>query len=112
MACRMGVRESKAKRQAGITNNNGVQISRCFLGRKEKATGSWMIADPLSRGMPAAPTGIRRFNTYVTSERRRIVAQVRREVPKHRDFFAVRDSVRCCGDLLATTVDNAYWAGL
>ena len=25
--------------------------------RKAKAIGSWMIADPLSIGMPAAPTG-------------------------------------------------------
>ena len=63
-----------------------------FLGRKEKAMGSWMIADPLSRRTPAAPTGTRRFNAYVVPERRRIVAQVRREVLKNRDFFAVRDS--------------------
>ena len=49
MACRMHVRESKAKRQAGITNNNGCADLSMFLGRKEKATGSWKIADPLSR---------------------------------------------------------------
>jgi len=40
--------------------------------------------------LPAAPTDIRRFNTYLTSERRRIVAQVRREAPKNRDFLAVQ----------------------
>jgi hypothetical protein len=83
-----------------------------FLGRKEKAKGSWMIADPLVE-LPAAPTtGIRRFNAYLQSERRRIVAQVRREVLKNRDFFAVRDSAQRCDDLLTTTVDNDDWAGL
>ena len=50
MARRMDVRESEAKKLAGITNNNGLQIDlSMFLGRKGKATGSWMIADPLSR---------------------------------------------------------------
>ena len=62
--------------------------------------------------MPETPTGTRRFNTYLVSERRRIVAQVRREVPKNRDFIAVRDSDECCDDLLTTTVDNDDRAGL
>jgi hypothetical protein len=48
----MDVRESKAQRQAGITNNYDVQISRCFLGRKEKAPGSWKT--PIPREMNAA----------------------------------------------------------
>ena len=48
----------------------------------------------------------------LVSERRRIVAQVRREVPKNRDFIAVRDSDECCDDLLTTTVDNDDRAGL
>ena len=60
---------------------------------------------------PAAPTDVRRFNTYLTSERRRIVAQVRREAPKNLDFLAVR-MPRGRDDLLTTTVDNADWAGL
>jgi len=47
MACRMDVRESKAKRLAGITNVHDLKISRSFCG-KEKATGSCEIADPLS----------------------------------------------------------------
>jgi hypothetical protein len=83
-----------------------------FLGRKELATGSWMIADPLVESPAAPTTGIRRFNAYLLSERRRIVAQVRREVLKNRDFFAVQDSPRRCDDLLTTTVDNDDWAGL
>jgi len=40
-----------------ITNANGVQISSMLFVRKEQAMGSWMIADPPSIGMPAAPTG-------------------------------------------------------
>jgi hypothetical protein len=40
------------------------------------------------------------------------VAQVRREVPKNRDFIAVRDSDESCDDLLTTTVDNDDRAGL
>ena len=83
-----------------------------FLGCKEQATGSWLIADPLSRDRRQPPLGTRRFNAYVVPERRRIVAQVRREVPKNRGFFAVQDSPRRCDDLLTTTVDNDDWAGL
>ena len=45
-------------------------------------------------------------------ERRRIVAQVRREVPKNLDFFAVQDSPAGCDDLLTSAVDNANRAGL
>jgi hypothetical protein len=40
-----------------LTNANGVQISSMLFVRKEKAMGSWMIADPLSIGMPTAPAG-------------------------------------------------------
>jgi len=59
-----------------------------------------------------SPLGARRFDAYLQSERRRIVAQVRRKVPKNRDFIAVRDSDECCDDLLTTTVDNDDRAGL
>ena len=45
-------------------------------------------------------------------ERRRIVAQVRRKVPKNQGFLAVQDSLARCDDLLTTTVDNADRAGL
>jgi hypothetical protein len=41
----MDVRESEAKRLAGITNVDGVQISRCLSAARKKAIGSWMIAD-------------------------------------------------------------------
>ena len=46
------------------------------------------------------------------SERRRIVAQVRRKARKYRDFFVVRDYRSRWDDLLTTGVDNADWAGL
>ena len=45
-------------------------------------------------------------------ERRRIVAQVRRKVPKNQGFFAVRDSPARYDDLLTSAVDNADRAGL
>ena len=83
-----------------------------FPGRRNGATGSCKIADPRTDETPATPTGIRRFNAYVQSERRRIVAQVRRKVLKNRGFFAARDSVRWRDDLLTTGVDNADRAGL
>ena len=46
------------------------------------------------------------------SERRRIVAQVRRKARKYRDFFVVRDYRSRWDDLLTAGVDNADWAGL
>jgi hypothetical protein len=58
------------------------------------------------------PTGSQRFNPYLSSERRRIVAQVRRKGPKNQDFLAVQDSRGRCDDLLTTGVDNADRAGL
>jgi hypothetical protein len=45
-------------------------------------------------------------------ERRRIVAQVRREVPKNQGFHAVQDSAARYDDLLTSGVDNADRAGL
>jgi hypothetical protein len=95
-----------------ITNANGVQISSMLFVRKEQAMGSWMIADPPSIGMPAAPTGNPAIQYLTMPERRRIVAQVRREVPKNLDFFAVQDSPAGCDDLLTSAVDNANRAGL
>jgi hypothetical protein len=48
MARRLDVRESKANRLAGITNNQGCADLSMFLGRQGKAMGSWKIADPLN----------------------------------------------------------------
>ena len=65
-----------------------------FPGRKGKATGWLEVAAPRvvkSRQLPLASDD---SVLTLVSERRRIVAQVRREVPKNRDFFAVQDSVR------------------
>jgi hypothetical protein len=61
-----------------------------FVGRKEKAMNSWVIAVPLSVERPQPPRH-RRFNAFVMPERRRIVAQVRRKVLKYRGFRAVED---------------------
>jgi hypothetical protein len=83
-----------------------------FLGRKEKAMNSWKVADPSSRSPPAAPLASDDSMLTSPSGRRRIVAQVRRKVPKSRDFIAVGDSAERCDDLLTTTVDNDDRAGL
>jgi hypothetical protein len=83
-----------------------------FPGIRKRRWVPSELADPSVEETPAAPTGTRRFNAYVAPERRRIVAQVRRKVPKYRDFFVVQDSHRRCDDLLTTPVDNPDWAGL
>jgi hypothetical protein len=82
----MNVREEKAKRTAGITNANGLQISSMPLVRKEKAMGSWMIASSPQYWNPGSPHWYPAIQYPSMPERRRIVAQVRREVPKSRDF--------------------------
>ena len=46
------------------------------------------------------------------SERRRIVALVRREALKNQDFFALRDSPARCDNLLTMTVDKPLKPGL
>jgi hypothetical protein len=112
MACRIAVRVSKANRLAGGSNNNGVQVSRCFQAAGTGRQVHWKIANSSTDETPATPTGIRRFNAYVPSERRRIVAQVRRKLLKNRDFFAARDSIQGRDDLFTTGVDNADRAGL
>ena len=83
-----------------------------FPGIRKRRRVPLEIADPSVEETPAAPTGTRRFNAHIAPERRRIVAQVRRKVPKYRDFFAVEDSRWRCDDLLTTPVDNADRAGL
>ena len=108
----MGVREPKAKRSAGITNNNGAQISRCFLGRKEQATGSWMIADSLSRKTPGRPhlapgDSILRYSQNVAGLWLKYgVKSLKIETSSQRGILCGGD------DLSTTTVDNADWAGL
>ena len=83
-----------------------------FPGIRERRWVPLEIADPSVEQTPAAPTGTRRFNVYVVPERRRIVAQVRRKVPKNRGFWAAEDSGAGCDDLLTTGVDNPDRAGL
>ena len=55
MACRMDVRESKGHKAGRDHEQQWCADLPMFPGRKEKATGSWMIADPLVE-LPAAPT--------------------------------------------------------
>jgi hypothetical protein len=77
------------------------------------AMGSSLIADPqtnLNAGSP--PLASDDSIAIYTSERRRIVAQVRREVPKKCGFFAAQKFAARCDDLLTMTVDNDDWAGL
>jgi len=84
-----------------------------FLGCKEKATGSWMIADPLSRKIPGSPhlasgDSILRYSQNVAGLWLKYGAKP----------LKIETSLRCevlCAvgdDLSTTTVDNADWAGL
>ena len=79
-----------------------------FLGRLEQAMRPPVPGS--ERRQPPLASGDSTLN--LLSERRRIVAQVRRKVRKYRDFFVVRDYRSRCDDLLTTDVDNADWAGL
>src|ERR1700712_1991971 len=53
-ATRLDIRESKANRLAGITNGNGVQISRCFSAARERRRAHGRSPFP-GRSPPAAP---------------------------------------------------------
>ncbi len=124
VACRMDVREAKAKalikkQRLGPESHTTMMRRSLDVSRPQgKAKGSLRSPSPRdrqvdqSRSSPAAPTGTRRFNPYILPERRRIVAQVRRKVPKNQDFSAFQDSLGRCDDLLTTGVDNADRAGL
>jgi hypothetical protein len=59
-----------------------------LLGNREKATGSSRIADPQLDECRQPPLASDDSLLMYAPERRRIVAQVRREVPKNRGFFA------------------------
>jgi len=72
---------------------NGVQISSRLLVRKGKAMGSDDRRSPQHWNADSPHWQPGDSILSYTSERRRIVAQVRREVPKNRDFFAVGDSL-------------------
>src|ERR1700755_23752 len=56
---------------------------------------------------PGSRTGIRQLNAYILSDRRRIVAQVRRKVPKYRGFFSPQNFWPRCDALLTSRVDRS-----
>jgi len=88
-----------------------LQISSVlFVGKK--ATGLKDCRSPRYPSRPAAPHWHQAIQIPIYLERRRNVDKVRRQVPKNRELFAVRDSTARCDDLLTTTVDNADRAGL
>jgi hypothetical protein len=61
-----------------------------LLGYRNAATGSSLIADPNPFECRQPPLASDDSTPMYTSERRRIVAQVRREVPKKWGFFATQ----------------------
>ena len=82
-----------------------------FLGRlKQAMVGSKRPFRVDDHRQPPLASGDSMLN--LLSERRRIVAQVRRKVPNCRDFLGPRDSHTRCDDLLTTGVDSTDWAGL
>jgi hypothetical protein len=93
MARRMVVRESMAQGPAELANDNAVQISRCFSALRNRRRVFKRIADPGFRLNVGSPqTGIPTIQSpHCMPERRRIVAQVRREVLKNRGFFGAEN---------------------
>ena len=83
-----------------------------LLGFREQAMGSRDRRSPTRRTAAAPHWQLAIQFINLLSERRRIVAQVRRKPLKNRDFFAARDSVQWRDDLFTTGVDNADRAGL
>jgi hypothetical protein len=83
-----------------------------FPGRKEKATGSWMIADPLldePRQPPlASGDSILRYSQNVAG----LWLKYGAKSLKIETSSQCKISPQRCDDLLTTTVDNADWAGL
>jgi hypothetical protein len=112
MACRAAVRESKAKRQAGITNNNAVQNLSMFSRSKEQATGSFEIADPSSDGTPAAPTGHPAIQYLHSARTSQDCGSSTAPTPEKSRLLRNAPFSHWCYDLLTTTVDNADRAGL
>jgi hypothetical protein len=98
----------RAVRNHGITMLLDLSM---FHGHREQTIDHVRPPVPTKR-MPAAPTGIRRFKLNYTSERRRIVAQVRRKARKNNGFFAPQNNFTGCDDLLTLGVDKVDGAGL
>jgi hypothetical protein len=75
--------------------NHNLERQRCvnlsmLLGRVELATGSSEIASPLVENRQQPPMAPGDSLLILPSERRRIVAQVRRKVPKNRGLLLMR----------------------
>jgi hypothetical protein len=88
----MIVRESKAQGPAELANDNALQISRRFSALRNRRR-AFEIADPDFDRMVGSPqAGIPTIhNPYCMPERRRIVAQVRRNVRKNRGLLAAEN---------------------
>jgi hypothetical protein len=108
----MDIRESVAQNTGRNRERQWCAELSMFLGRLKQAMRS--LEDRPFRvdqhRQPPLASGDSTLN--LLSERRRIVAQVRRKVPKNQDFLGLQDSRSRCDDLLTTGVDNADWAGL
>jgi hypothetical protein len=95
---------------AGISNVNGAQISRrCSTTGTGK---SFMEGRLFPQDEMPSPLAIGVSMLILQSERRRIVALVRREALKNQDLFALQNSEARRDDLLTITVDKARRPGL
>jgi len=99
-----------AKGQAGITNNNRLKISRCFLAAKK--------GDGLFQSSPAPQKNHRHLPLASGDSMLRYCQNVAGMWLKYgakvsgAELSAVQESLRSCDDLLTSTVDNADGAGL
>jgi hypothetical protein len=89
-------------------------VCRALDVSRPSGTGNASIRNRLFRvddhRQPPLASGDSMLN--LLSDRRRIVAQVRRKVPNCREFLGPKDSHTRCDDLLTTGVDSTDWAGL
>ena len=114
MAARMVVRELRAQGPAELANDNASRRSLGASRLSGTGDGFKTTANPQIQTIAGSPqAGIPTIQyPHCMPERRRIVAQVRREARKNRGFLAAENKAARCDDLLTSTVDNDDRAGL
>ena len=95
-------------------NREQLSGSRSLDGSRlsEKGDADQRLPSPDLMKIAGSPHWHPTIQRYLYSDRRRIVAQVRRKVPKNRHLLAEQDSRPSCDDFLTTAVDKPVGAGL
>jgi hypothetical protein len=82
------------------------------VGRRKRTKDHLSIAPSRPEECRQPPLASDDSQLKYTSERRRIVAQVRRKASKNNGFFASQNKFAGCDDLLTLGVDKVDRAGL